>query len=135
MWWRTVLVLVAGLSAFGVTRAFGAGIVRSGSMAPRLVPGDVIVYERRPARVAGGDLVVFPRRGWPGGVVHRAVRVTFDGAVVTRGDANRACDLVPARLDALIGRVVADVPLGKGARALAALGHRCYTRLHIGHRL
>src|SRR5947209_18465098 len=67
-------------------------IVESGSMAPTINTGDVVVLKRldRAARV--GDIVAVSvpdearsRYGYPAEVVHRVVRVARDGSVTTKG--------------------------------------------------
>src|SRR4051812_28257531 len=73
--------------------------VMSGSMAPTIDTGDVVVLKRldRPARV--GDIVSIPvpdearaRFGYPPVVIHRIVGIGPDGAITTKGDAHRTPD-------------------------------------------
>jgi signal peptidase I len=101
--------------------------VMSGSMAPTIDTGDVVLLKRleRPARI--GDIVSIPvpdearaRFGYPPVVIHRIVAIDAAGSVTTKGYARKEPDpfSVPAR--ALTTRVVATVPAA--GRALAFLG-------------
>lgn len=96
-----------------VAATHGVAIVGGASMAPVLAPGDVVVYRRGAQGVAVGDLVVFTHPEWSGGVVHRVVGVADDGALSTRGDANRTVDREPVTRDRVRGIAVAVVPSGK----------------------
>ncbi len=70
--------------------------ITSGSMMPKLRPGDVVIAtDRGDDPVAIGTIVVFeePRRG--GLVTHRVVGINPDGSYVTKGDANGVVDPAP----------------------------------------
>jgi signal peptidase I len=127
----------AGAAVLSVTVAAwvwslaGVSVIQGASMAPAFVPGDVIVFERVVRGVEPGDVVVFPRPGWPGGVAHRVVRVSRAGVVRTKGDANPAPDRDPVLRAALSGRVIARLPSGALARALARRLHRWYSDVPI----
>ena len=116
-----VAAALAGRAAFGVC------VVDGGSMRPALEPADVLVFERHPRAVAAGDVVVFPRAGWPGGVAHRVTLVLPGGLLTTRGDANPVPDREPVRTRSLIGRVVARVPSGAVGASVATALRRWYT--------
>ena len=99
----------------------------SGSMAPTIDTGDVVVLKRleRPARL--GDIVSIPvpeearaRFGYPPVVIHRIVAIDATGAVTTKGDARKEPDPFSVPSTALTTRVVASVPAA--GRALAFLG-------------
>jgi len=101
--------------------------VMSGSMAPTIDTGDVVVLKRleRPARA--GDIVSIPvpeearaRFGYPPVVIHRIVAIDATGAVTTKGDARKEPDPFSVPSTALTTRVVASVPAA--GRALAFLG-------------
>lgn len=88
-------------------------VVSSGSMAPSLRVGDVLVVAPADSgSIDGGEIVTFhdPRQG-DRLVTHRVVRQNADGALVTRGDANLDPDPAPVDPDQVkgVGRVV--VPL------------------------
>jgi signal peptidase I len=89
-----------------------ADVVLSGSMAPGILPGDVVVG--RPAdgsEVTPGELIVFEDPAAPGRtVLHRVVRRQEDGALVTRGDANAADDSTPVLPEAVVASPRLRVP-------------------------
>jgi signal peptidase len=122
-WLLISAALVVTAPRWGVTLTGG------GSMEPALHPGDLLFYRRRPARLRGGDIVVYSHPGWPRGVVHRVVRVLPDGRAVTRGDANPIPDRDPVPSRRLRGRVALVVPVGRCIEALARLPAWCYTAL------
>jgi signal peptidase I len=119
----SLTVLVWACSVVGVS------VVQGSSMAPSLVPGDLLVFERVARSVSPGDVVVIPRPGWPAGVAHRVVRGSAAGVLQTKGDANPVPDRDPVMQAALLGRVVARVPSGALARAVAVRLRRWYTRV------
>jgi signal peptidase I len=67
-----------------------AMVVMTGSMEPRIQPGDVIVVQpAAPATLKVGEVIVVRDPSRPGHLLsHRVVGVRPDGAVITRGDAN-----------------------------------------------
>lgn len=107
------------LLAVGLTHGFV--YVEGGSMAPTLVPGDVIVYRRRVPQFERDDLVLFEHNG--GLVVHRVAGIQRDGALRTRGDANERVDSQPVHPDDVRGCVVFVLPVGRAADRLAGLAH------------
>lgn len=119
---RTALWAVAGLAG-GLLLALVAPLavggrpytVLSGSMAPTIAAGDMIVAERIPAReVRIGDVVTFqdPERGnrptthRVGGIRREAGRLAF----VTKGDANDSVERWRAAPAGELGRVVYKIP-------------------------
>jgi signal peptidase I len=101
--------------------------VMSGSMAPTIDTGDVVLLKRlnRPARV--GDVVSIPvpdearaRFGYPPVVIHRIVAIDAAGIVSTKGDARKEPDPFTVPATTLTTRVVATVPAA--GRALAFMG-------------
>jgi signal peptidase I len=104
-----VLVVTAAVVVLGWTPV----VVTSGSMAPAIQPGDVVLLDH-------GDTGAFE----PGTVVtfhdpvrehtlltHRIVAVEPDGHYRTRGDANAVADSVPIAPDVVVGRGRLLVPL------------------------
>jgi len=79
--------------AFGWTST----IVVSGSMMPRIHPGDIVVSQPiDAAEVRPGQPVLVENPAKPGHLLlHRVVRRTADGSLVTKGDANDAEDSAP----------------------------------------
>jgi len=115
------IALVAVIACSVAARAaFGVSVVDGGSMRPALEPADILITERHPRRVAAGDVVVFSRAGWSGGVAHRVTAVLPGGLLTTRGDANPVPDRDPIGSEAIVGRVVARVPSGALARRVAS---------------
>jgi signal peptidase len=88
-------------------------LVLSGSMRPAIDVGDVVVSQPvadlREVRI--GDVIVVRDPAKAGGsYVHRVVRRTQTGLLVTRGDANTAEDFPPVGQGTVIGRVRGAVP-------------------------
>lgn len=87
-------------------------IVVSGSMAPWLQPGDVVLAApARPGMLEDGQIVVFESDRAPGGeITHRLVTQRADGRWVTRGDANPVVDPRPVAPERITGVVEVIVP-------------------------
>lgn len=122
---RLPLALAGAALAIVLFRSAGysAYVVTSGSMAPLIDVGSLIVAEAvTPAAVRVGDVITFslPDRV----VTHRVIASDVrDGRVVfaTRGDANDAADPWLARPDGDVGEVRAVVPfLGYAVAAVQA---------------
>jgi signal peptidase I len=101
--------------------------VMSGSMAPTIDAGDMVLLKRldRPARA--GDIVSVSvpdearsRFGYPPVVIHRIVGITADGNVTTKGDAHARPDPFTVPSATLTTKVVATVPAA--GRVVAFLG-------------
>jgi len=94
-----VVVLTASLlfwSLAPMVAGWHGSVVLSGSMRPRIAPGDVVlaVHPDAPPRV--GQVIVFADPAHPGRtLVHRLVDRRPDGTLVTRGDANAGADSTP----------------------------------------
>lgn len=72
-------------------------VVMSGSMMPRVAPGDVVVTAPvRPETLIPGQIILMENPARPGTLLmHRLVSRNLDGTLVTRGDANREADSTP----------------------------------------
>ena len=84
-------------------------------MYPALIPGDLCLIREGGRDVASGEVVLFRKEGWPGGVLHRATRLRRDGAIETRGDANPSSDLDPVSSEDILGECVFVLPTGRVA--------------------
>lgn len=104
-----VVVYVAlWLMVWAIAPALGLGwtsvVITSGSMAPAIRPGDVVVAEPHHGRALGpGTVAVFRDPSGDGLVTHRISGVNPDGSYLTRGDANRAADSTPLRPEQVVG--------------------------------
>jgi signal peptidase I len=122
-----VLALVLGGLAFLQTWP-PLATVMSGSMAPTIDTGDVVLLKRleRPARVGDVVSIAVPdearsRFGYPPVVIHRVVAIDASGSVKTKGDARKQPDPFTVPRTALTTRVVATVPAaGRGLAFLAS---------------
>ena len=107
-------------------------LVSGGSMEPSVMRGDVCIAVRH-LPVRDGDVVLYatPDRKL---VLHRAVSVTEEGEVITRGDANTHEDRVPVALERIVGRAVCVIPTGRilarwlGAGGGATLQNQSHSR-------
>lgn len=115
-------LLVLAATAFAAV-TFGAVVVVSGSMAPAVRPGDVVVY-RRGAAPAVSDLAVIEGARWRETVVHRVISRSSSGEVTTRGDANPIPDRDPVPATDVRGRGVLVVRTGRLFSGLAAWARR-----------
>lgn len=113
-------LLIAGAAillsvGIGALLGFRALVVRSGSMAPAIQSGDVVVTRLvRPSVVRPGDVVTFRDPSRQGDLVtHRVVQVRPEGdvlAFVTRGDANTGEERWSIPRDGTIGAAAFRVP-------------------------
>jgi signal peptidase len=96
----TLLTITLGLVAWSVLpRAAGwsPSVVMTGSMEPRLHPGDVVLSAPADAQtVRPGQIILVTNPAQPSHLlVHRFVRWNAAGQIITKGDANRAEDSTP----------------------------------------
>ncbi|WP_448614213.1 signal peptidase I [Modestobacter sp. URMC 112] len=110
-----VLMTLAGLVLIAVSPR-GAGweghVVVSGSMAPRLAPGDIVLTRPvLPQELQPGQVLLFPDPDSPERLLlHRLVSFDENGALVTRGDANQSNDSVPVPVASVIGQAELRIP-------------------------
>lgn len=124
-----VLAFVLAVCALGVglrLAGIAALIDRSGSMAPAIAAGDVVLArDAAAADLVPGQIATIPDPLSGRLITHRVVSVARDGdrvTVVTRGDANDASERWVLRADAPVGRVAGRIPLlGRLLRPLGAL--------------
>jgi signal peptidase len=94
-----LLTVLAGLVVAAVAPqavGFSAHVVVSGSMAPRINVGDVVLTQPvSAAELRPGQVLLFDDPQRPGGLLlHRLVSFDAAGALVTHGDANQSDDSV-----------------------------------------
>jgi signal peptidase len=100
----TVLPFVVGWSP---------SVVVTGSMAPQIMPGDIVVAAPiKPQTLQIGYVVRFhdPAHVHPF-VMHRIVKMNDDGTLVTRGDANQSEDSTPVPRENVVGVARLRVPM------------------------
>lgn len=112
---RAVLATVLGLAFWAAAPAaigWHPTTVMTGSMMPRLHPGDVVVsVPVPPARIALGKVVLFRDPAPPGELrLHRYYEPGPHGTLVTKGDANAAADSTPVPRSAVEGVALLRVP-------------------------
>ncbi|WP_164704512.1 signal peptidase I [Blastococcus litoris] len=102
-----VLAALAPLAA-----GYSAHVVTSGSMAPRVNPGDVVVtHPVTAAELRTGQVLLVHDPEVPGGLLlHRLVSFDEEGRLVTRGDANQSDDSVHPDPADVLGLAVLRVP-------------------------
>lgn len=110
-----LLVAVAMLVLWSVLPSFfgwRTEVVLTGSMRPRISPGDLVLAAPvRADELRPGRIVLFRDPAHPGRtLVHRLVRFDADGGLVTKGDANRVEDSTPAAPTAALGLPRLRVP-------------------------
>lgn len=87
-------------------------VVESGSMAPALSVGDIVVAKPLAAkdRIPTGHVMVFNDPARDRVLIHRVVERMNDGTSTTAGDANRAIDSTPVPRKNFIGRGTICIP-------------------------
>lgn len=115
--WAAGAVLAAVMLAFVVPALTGhpALAVSSGSMAPTLRVGDLVIEDRiAPSEARAGDVVSYRDPAGSGRLVtHRVERVDLDGGMAwftTRGDANPSSEQWAVPEKGTIGRVRYRIP-------------------------
>ncbi len=128
--WTLGLVCVALALAIALPLAFGARphTVLTGSMAPAIAPGDVVVAEQiEPPEARVGDVVLFrDPADQQRTIAHRVQRIRRAGDrlwFVTRGDANDHGER---------WRIGADGRLGRALYTVPAVGHVAVVAGRIG---
>ncbi|GAA4978916.1 signal peptidase I [Kineococcus glutinatus] len=87
-------------------------LVLTGSMEPRIHPGDVVLVQPRPADdvLLGRIALLRDPSGVHPRLLHRIVRRTEDGAYVSKGDANIGEDSTPVPAEDVLGLARVRVP-------------------------
>ena len=110
-----VLVALVGLLFWSLAprvAGFQGHVVVSGSMAPRLAPGDVVLTRELPVQqLQPGQVLLFPDPERPDRLLlHRLVSFDAEGDLVTRGDANQSNDSTHVPADSVIGQAQLRIP-------------------------
>jgi signal peptidase len=111
-----VLLIFVAIGAFLIVLSSFSGATRfltvlSGSMAPALNQGDLVVTSTvSPSVIQPGDVISFVSGEDRTIVTHRVVNVTSQGFVV-KGDANNAPDASTVNTNNVIGKVAFSLPL------------------------
>ncbi len=110
-----LLVTVAGLVFLALAPrlvGFEGHVVVSGSMEPRISPGDVVLTRPvLPQDLQPGQVLLFPDpEGSDRLLLHRLVSFDERGDLVTRGDANQSNDTTPVPAASVIGEAQLRVP-------------------------
>lgn len=113
---RGVVATVLGLALWAAAPAvigWQPTTVVTGSMEPRLVPGDVVVSRPvAPAELRAGRVLLADDPDQPGHLrMHRYVDDGPDGTIVTKGDANPQQDSTPVERSAVHGVAFLRVPV------------------------
>jgi signal peptidase I len=108
-----ILVLLVFV-AYGLidNRWYHAVAVKGGSMAPTILPGDLIVITRPPERIEPGMILTLEVDDAV--VTHRVVEVRQDGTFVTKGDANDVRDDFSANAVRVVGQYQLRIPFAGG---------------------
>lgn len=116
------LAAVFGLAAIGFAVGYlgtwpPLATVMSGSMAPTIDTGDVVVLKRLDRAPRRGDVIALSvpdearsRFGYPPKVVHRIVGIGGDGRITTKGDARERPDPFTVPSSAVRSHVVLTLP-------------------------
>jgi signal peptidase I len=115
-----ILVIVAVVAPFvvyavpGVVGADHGLVVLSGSMEPRMSPGDAVIVREVPAsEIERQDIITYQRQGSDTPTTHRVIekQSTEEGvAYVTKGDANEERDRGTVSHDRVVGEVIFVIP-------------------------
>jgi signal peptidase I len=110
-----VLTVLTGLvlaALAPLALGYSAHVVTSGSMTPRVNPGDVVVTAPvTAAELRTGQVLLIHDPEVPGGLLlHRLVSFDEAGRLVTRGDANQSDDSLHAAQSDVRGLAVMRVP-------------------------
>ena len=108
----TIMVSLLGWSLAPAALGWHTTVVMTGSMLPKLVPGDLVVSRPiDPAKLSIGQVVLVDNPDHHGQLrLHRFVRVATDGRLILRGDANRTADSSPVARSAVHGVAALHIP-------------------------
>lgn len=124
-----MLVVLVLFTAFSFTGAFKSRVVLTGSMAPAINPGDIVITVPVKERILQkGDVVTYQARRFNGEGVgvftHRIIGGDSKSGFLVKGDSNPSPDIQKPKTSDILGLVVFRIPfLGHliTPRALAIL--------------
>ena len=112
-----IAAVVAPFVVYAVPAVVGADhglVVLSGSMEPRMSPGDAVIVREVPAsEIERQDIITYQRQGSDTPTTHRVIekQSTDNGvAYVTKGDANEERDRGTVSHDRVVGEVIFVIP-------------------------
>lgn len=110
--WLCTAAAMAGWSLLPVLGGWHPYVIVSGSMAPRIEPGDVVCVDPGAlSQLRRGQIVVVHDPVRPGRLLaHRVVEIRPDGSLVTKGDANPVPDSTHVPAGGAVGVVRLVVP-------------------------
>jgi signal peptidase I len=113
-----IIAVVAPFIVYAVPSVVGADhglVVLSGSMEPKMSPGDAVIVREVPqSEIERGDIITFQRAGSDTPTTHRVIEIqqTEEGtAYVTKGDANEDPDRNAVQHSRVVGEVIFVIPL------------------------
>ncbi|MFC9419886.1 signal peptidase I [Bacillus mobilis] len=111
----TVVSALAGLvlaaTVLPLVMGWDRVVLTSGSMMPRIAPGDIVLVAPVEHPIKPGTVITFKNPNKPGSLItHRTLDIRPDGSYRTKGDANGPPDVSPVRHDAVIGKGLLLVP-------------------------
>ncbi|MFB9892253.1 signal peptidase I [Planobispora takensis] len=102
---RGVIVILMLASLVPMLFGWHSQVILSGSMTPKLHPGDVVLVQPADASaVRPGQIVLVDDPARPGTtLIHRVVALEPGGSLTTKGDANPGPDSTPVPASSVIG--------------------------------
>ena len=106
-----ISVLLLVLISFSPIKTFQVFRVMSGSMEPEIKTGSVIFVEQvNPKDLKKGDIITFSVNKSVSPVTHRIVKISKDGKITTKGDANSTNDVDAVSLSSVKGGEIFTLP-------------------------
>jgi signal peptidase I len=124
----TMIVAAPAIAVLGHRAGWQPLVERSGSMAPAIVTGDLVLVRRQRAEeMRRGEVITFADPHVRGRTLtHRVLAVRADGwrlAVTTRGDASAAAEHWTVARDGTVGRLQRTIALPRGVSVLLDRSH------------
>jgi signal peptidase len=130
--WLTLVSALLFWSLAPVLVGWHPRVVLTGSMAPALRPGDVVLVAPAPPSIPPGRVALVPDPARAGQTyLHRVVRVDEQGVMTTQGDANPTPDSTPVPAGGTLGELRLVIPT-VGRPVIWAREHRTAPLLGVG---